>query len=100
MEQLILQFLDKSAVAAFAALALWMLAQTWKLRLQDKEEMIKEKETMNEALKEQIALLMQLVKENASAIARNTDVVERNAQSFEDLQITLARINGYKQRTQ
>ena len=38
MEEMILQFLDKSALAAFAAFALWMLNNVWRLLVQHLKE--------------------------------------------------------------
>ena len=80
MEQIILQILRESAVAGLAVFMFYMYKQSWELRMKDKDEMV--------------ACLKADRDEMAGLLKENSEVVARNTQAFEDLQITLNRING------
>lgn len=97
MDAFIKALVDQGGFAILAAAALILVSKVWELRCKDKDEMIMEMKARNDKL-------MVVVQQLAEALGKNSAVIERNSEAFDDhtkafisLEATLKKVNGKPQ---
>jgi len=108
VEKIVALLLEQGGGYILAAVTLLLLHQSWKLRcetekarVKERDEMIAELKTRNDRLMGITERLAEALGKNSEVVDRNSDmlgkqgaVIERNSQAFQELKLTLARLNG------
>ena len=97
MDTLIKTLVEQGGWAVFGALALYLVVQSWKLRIEDKDEMIDCLKASNEKLMAIAERLSEAIGRNTDVISRNNQALEEHTEAFKELRITLGRLNGKSQ---
>jgi len=108
VEQIVALLLEQGGGYILAAVALFLLQQAWRLRCETEQARVKDRDDMIAELKQRNDRMMSITERLAEALGKNSEVIdrnsdvlakqgaviERNSAAFQDLKLTLARLNG------